>query len=106
MKKALIGGGGHAREVLAQIGEELPCFVEDGFRLEGCWTKSLTDFDPSEYQVMVAIGDPHIRQNIIEKLPSRTCFFSFIHPTAIVVGGGGGLKLPCVSMAIQRVTAC
>jgi len=31
MKKALIGYGGHAREVMAQMGRKLPCFVDDEF---------------------------------------------------------------------------
>ena len=31
MKKALIGYGGHAREVLSQIGKNLPCFVDDEY---------------------------------------------------------------------------
>ena len=31
MKKALIGYGGHAREVMCQIGEKLPCFVDDKY---------------------------------------------------------------------------
>ena len=31
MKKALIGYGGHAREVMAQMGLKLTCFVDERY---------------------------------------------------------------------------
>ena len=83
MKKALIGFGGHAREVLAQIGENLTCFVDDQYVIEG--TQSLSSFDPKEYQVMVAVGDSKHRYDIVQKLPKETKYFTFIHPTALIM---------------------
>lgn len=82
MKKALIGYGGHAKEVMSQIGEKMPCFVTDDFICEN--TIPLSKFNPKEYQVMIAIADPIKRENIIKKLPKETIFFSFIHPSSLI----------------------
>jgi sugar O-acyltransferase (sialic acid O-acetyltransferase NeuD family) len=83
MKKALIGFGGHAKEVMAQMGKELTCFVEDDFLVEG--TKSISEFNPKKYKVMIAIANPKIRKEILSKLPKNTKFFSWIHPTSLVL---------------------
>ena len=71
MKKALIGFGGHAREVMAQMGKDLVCFVDDEYVVEG--TKS------------IAIANPEIRKQILSKLPKNTKFFSWIHPTSLIL---------------------
>jgi sugar O-acyltransferase (sialic acid O-acetyltransferase NeuD family) len=83
MKKALIGFGGHAREVMCQMGKELVCFVDDEYVVNG--TKPLSEFDPKKYKVMIAIANPEIRKQILSKLPKRTKFFSWIHPTSLVL---------------------
>lgn len=82
MKKALIGFGGHAREVMCQIGEILPCFVDDNYVTGE--SLPLSSFEPKEYEVMVVIADPVIRKKIVESLPKETKFFTFIHPTALI----------------------
>ena len=82
MKKALLGYGGHAREVMFQMGENLPCFVEDNFVCNN--TLPLSQFDPKEYKLMVAIGNSTIRKRLVDNLPPSTQFFSFIHETAIL----------------------
>ena len=46
---------------------------------------SLSEFNPQEYEVMVTISDPQIRKKIISSLPLCTKFFSFIHPTALIM---------------------
>mgnify|MGYP003654830529 FL=1 len=81
MKKALLGYGGHAREVMFQMGENLPCFVEDNFVCNS--TLSLSQFDPKEYKLMVAVGDSTIRKRLVDNLPPSTQFFTFIHETVI-----------------------
>jgi sugar O-acyltransferase (sialic acid O-acetyltransferase NeuD family) len=83
MKKALIGYGGHASEVMAQMGETLPCFVSDEYMTSD--TYSLSDFKPSEYKVMIAIADPEARSKIVFNLSPFTSFFTFIHPTALIM---------------------
>ena len=83
MKKALIGYGGHAREVMAQMGEELTCFVDDEYLNN--YTKSLSEFDPNEYEVMVTLGDPKNRFDMVQKLPKETKFFTWVHPTVLIM---------------------
>jgi sugar O-acyltransferase (sialic acid O-acetyltransferase NeuD family) len=84
MKKALVGYGGHAKEVMSQMGTKLTCFVDDGFDVYG--TRPLSEFNPKEYVLMVAIADPRDRYDVIQKLPKDTQFFTFIHPTALLMG--------------------
>jgi len=83
MIKALIGYGGHAREVMSQIGTALPCFVDDEYVTKN--TLPLSSLDIDKYEVMVAVADPVGRYNIVKKLPKETKFFTFIHPTALVL---------------------
>ena len=83
MKKVLVGNGGHAREVMAQMGLKLDRFVDDQYVDEN--TLPLSQFDPTKYIVMVAVADPKDRFDIIQRLPKETKFFSFIHPTALLM---------------------
>ena len=68
MKKAIIGYGGHAREVMAQMGKKLICFVDDQFVCKN--TKPLSEFDEKKFKVIVAIGDSKKRHDIVQKLPN------------------------------------
>ena len=77
MEKALIGAGGHAREVMAHMQRKLKCFVEDKFCEKG--NTPLSDFDPEKYEVMIAISDSKVRKRIVDNLPVNTKFFSYIH---------------------------
>lgn len=83
MKKVLYGYGGHAREVMAQMGEVLECYVDDEHLTEK--TKPISEFDVDEEIILVAIGDSKKRKEAIGKLPRGTKFFSFIHPTAQIM---------------------
>ena len=83
MKKALIGYGGHAREVMAQMGVKLTCFVDDQYVVEN--TLPLSDFDPNEYIVMIALADSKSRFDIVQRLPKETKYFTWIHPTALIM---------------------
>ena len=86
MKRALIGNGGHAREVMAQMSAQFICFVDDEYlSKETNQNIPLSKFDPSEYEVMVAVGDSTQRKKIVEKLPITTRFFTFIHPSALIL---------------------
>ena len=92
MKKALVGYGGHAREVMAQMGVKLTCFVDDEYVVPGA--QPLSKFNPKEYALMVAVADSSDRFNITKRLPEETEYFTWIHPTALVSGDdieiGGG----------------
>lgn len=85
MKKALVGYGGHAREVMVQMGVELTCFVDDKYVTEE--TKPLSEFDPKEYMLMVAIADSKDRFEIVKKLPKETKYFTWVHPTVLIMDG-------------------
>lgn len=84
MKKVLIGNGGHAKEVMAQMGIKLTRFVDDEYVDEN--TLPLSQLNPKEHIVMVAIANPKDRYDMVQKLPRDTKFFTFIHPTALIMG--------------------
>jgi sugar O-acyltransferase (sialic acid O-acetyltransferase NeuD family) len=83
MKKVLIGNGGHAREVMAQMGLKLIRFVDDEFVDED--SLPISQFDPTKHTVMVAIANSKDRYDMVQKLPKETQFFTFIHPTALIM---------------------
>jgi sugar O-acyltransferase (sialic acid O-acetyltransferase NeuD family) len=80
---ALVGAGGHAREVMAQMDKNLICFVDDEFSDTNA--KPLSEFDPNKYKLLIAVGDSKLRMDMYAKLPKSTEFFSFIHPTANIM---------------------
>ena len=83
MKKALIGYGGHAKEVMAQMCVKLTCFVDDEYVVNG--TKPISEFDPNEYVVMVAVANSKDRFDITQRLPKETKYFTWVHPTALIM---------------------
>jgi sugar O-acyltransferase (sialic acid O-acetyltransferase NeuD family) len=83
MKKVLIGNGGHAKEVMAQMGVNLLRFVDDQYVNEQ--TLPLSQFDPTKHIAMVAVADSKDRYNIVQRLPKNTQFFTFVHPTALLM---------------------
>ena len=86
MIKALIGNGGHAREVMVQMNQRLIRFVDDKYWIEGDdKLLPLSDFNPEIYEVMIAVGSSDDRLNISKKLPKETKYFSFIHNTALIL---------------------
>ena len=104
MKRALIGAGGFAREIKAHIGDPtMPCFVDDRFwKQNDDYIFPLSQFDPNEYEVLVAIGNPKDRFDVVQQLPKETEYFTFIHPSAqllgydILVGKGSIICAGCI----------
>lgn len=87
MEKAIIGAGGFAREVAAAL--DIPYikyFVDDEFSNPKSGIYSLLQFNSNKYEVIVAIGDPKDRANVISKLPIETKYFTFIDPSAQIQG--------------------
>lgn len=82
MKKAIFGYGGHAQEVAMQIGGDITFFVDNQY--SNNITKPISEFNVSEYEILIAVANPKEREEIVNKLPSQTQFFTFIHPTAII----------------------
>ena len=87
MIKALIGNGGHAREVLSQMSCDLVRFIDDIYWTPGdSMVLPLSEFDETKYTVMIAIGDSQQRHDIHKRLPKKTQFFSFVHPSSLIFG--------------------
>lgn len=83
MKLALYGYGGHAREVAAQIGEKVEFYVDDEYAND--IAKPISEFNPTTHYMMVAIGDSKSRFDVVQKLPKETIYFTYIHPTALIL---------------------
>lgn len=83
MKLAIFGYGGHAREVAAQTKKECVFFVDDKYANQEA--KSINDFDPSQYMIIVAVANCDERKKIVERLPKETRYYTFIHPTALLM---------------------
>jgi sugar O-acyltransferase (sialic acid O-acetyltransferase NeuD family) len=83
MKKVLIGNGGHAREVIAQMGVKMDRFVDDQYVDEE--TFPISKLDPEKHAVMIAVADSKDRFDIAQRLPKGIQFFNFIHPTALIM---------------------
>ena len=100
MKKAIIGYGGHAREVLSQMGKKLPCFVDDNYVSEE--TLPLSSLDVKKYKVMVAIAN-HIGHDTIVG-----DYFSSM-PGSIISGNctiGDSVYLGTNSSVREKITIC
>jgi len=87
VKKALIGAGGHAQEVRAHIGDfTMKCFVDDTYwKPNEDYIFPLSEFNPTEYEVLVALGNSEDRYNMVNKLPIETKYFTYIHPSAQIL---------------------
>ena len=106
MKLALYGYGGHAREVAAQIDQKVTFFVDDEYSND--IAKPISSFDPSEYKMMVAVGDSKTRFDIVQKLPKETIYFTFIHPTSLILDDniiiGSGCFIGAYSILTTNIT--
>ena len=83
LKIALFGHGGHAKEVAAHIGRNVTYFVDDKYARNHI--QPISKFDPNYYTLMIAIGDPILREKIVSKLPKNIKYFTFIHPSTIIL---------------------
>ena len=106
MNKAIIGAGGLGREIYASLDrlDKISCvfFVDDLYYNSEPNTYPLSKFNPEQYEVIVAIGDPKARFEMVQKLPKETQYFTFIHPSAqilskdINIGKGSFIGTNCV----------
>ena len=84
MKRALVGNGGFASEVKASLRRmNTLCFVDDVYYKEEKNTLPLSKFDPEEYELFIAIGNPQLRSEMVFKLPKETKYFSIIDPFSL-----------------------
>ena len=103
MKQALIGAGGHAQEVRAHIGDfTMKCFVDDTYwKPNKDYVFPLSEFNPTEYEVLIAVGNSKDRYDIVNRLPKETKYFTYIHSSAqllssIHIGEGSFIGANCV----------
>ena len=84
---ALYGAGGHASEVVAQLKsmnyKVHKLFVDEPYVKDGY--ESIQSFNPEEYLIMIPVSNSQAREKMVNKLPKGTEFFSFIHPTALIM---------------------
>lgn len=89
MERAIIGAGGFADEVKAQIGNnDMLSFVDDPFFHKisnNNFIRPLSKFEPKKFEVIICIGDSFVREKIVNKLPPETKYFTFIHHTAQIL---------------------
>lgn len=83
MKKVLIGNGGHSREVMAQMGIKLDRFVDDQYVNDE--TFPISELDPEKHAVMIAVANSKDRFDIAQRLPKGIQFFTFVHPTSLIM---------------------
>lgn len=101
-KYCIYGGGGFGKETMQILIDDLhrnnyqnieiqdiACFMLDQDyyvkqKIMGCDVIPKSKFDPSKYQVVCAIGDPHDRKKAVESLPPNTTFATIIHQDAII----------------------
>jgi sugar O-acyltransferase (sialic acid O-acetyltransferase NeuD family) len=91
MKKGIIGAGGFGREIYWSLSlmerVNTKFFVDDKY-----WDGNddlvlpISQFDPNEYEVVVAIANSNDRERIVNTLPKNTQYFTHIHPTAQIHG--------------------
>lgn len=118
-KICIFGTGGFARETLCNIIDifdnknlnikDIVCFmVDDEYfinnKVMGIDVIPKSKFDPSFYNVVVAVGDSVQRRKIVDSLPQETTYATLIHPTVVIsnwvkVGEGtiitAGVLLTC-----------
>jgi len=62
----------------------------------------LSKFDPDSWKIMICVSEPLLRKKIVNKLPLNTEYFSFIHPSSIilfddfVIGKGAFIGAGCI----------
>lgn len=98
-KICIVGTGGCGRDVLCCYADTLPSkevnlndhvsfMVGDDYFVEhnimGVDVIPQSKFDPSSYDVVVAIGDPLLRKKMVESLPPETSYATIIHPSVIL----------------------
>ena len=91
MKKGIIGAGGFGREIYWSLSlmerVNTKFFVDDKY-----WDGNddlvlpISQFNPNEYEVVVAIANSNDRERIVNTLPKNTKYFTHIHPTAQIHG--------------------
>lgn len=86
LEPVLIGAGGFAREIRAEVrlqyGNVLKMYVDDEYWAEGLYR--ISEFDPETQSALIAVGNPADKKILLAKLPENTDFWNYISPRAYV----------------------
>lgn len=106
MKIGIFGNGGHAREVFWSLNSEeregCKFFVDDEYYQGETNVFPISNFNPDEYRLIVAVADSKFRERIVQTLPNETKYFTFVHPSArilgddIIIGEGSFIGINCI----------
>ena len=91
MKIGIIGFGGFGNEIYWSLSpierKKTVFFVDEKFYKKGVPNLlPISELDVEKYLVTVAIADSKVRENIINKLPSNTKYFTHVHPSVQIHG--------------------
>lgn len=105
---AIIGSGGFGREVYYQLLSDNPScsilfYVDDDYINPNSIVPEhkMSELNVANSEVLVAVGDPSMRQRIVNSLPATTKYFTFIHSSAQIMDrdieiGEGSIICPSV----------
>lgn len=86
LEPVLIGAGGFAREIVAEVflqtKMQLKCFVDDEYWADGLY--KISEFNPESQSALIAVGNPADKIKLLGKLPENTKFWNYISPNAYV----------------------
>jgi sugar O-acyltransferase (sialic acid O-acetyltransferase NeuD family) len=86
LEPVLIGAGGFAREIVAEVflqkKMQLKCFVDDEYWVDGLY--KISEFNPESQSALIAVGNPADKIKLLGKLPENTKFWNYISPNAYV----------------------
>lgn len=96
MKKiGIIGFSSFTREILCNLRHKFDIFVSDSVynslpvdciaKDYKCNVARLNQFDPMRYDALVSIANAHVRADIVNQLPSRTDYFTYIDKRATIM---------------------
>ncbi len=98
-KFCIFGTGGAARDAMCCLVDELKskklnfknqlCFIEQdasftNSQLMGFAVLKQSEFNPSLHKAFISMGNPLVRQKVVQSLPNSTEYFSIIHPSVIM----------------------
>lgn len=86
-KIAVIGNGGFSKEITYSLPKNnLDYFIHKKYISENDNNiKAIEDLDFEKYKILLAIGDPHIRKQIVESFPKETEYLTYIDKYAKIL---------------------
>ena len=84
MERVLIGYGSFAKEILADVGISMKCFVDDDYAEDGK-TYRISDFDSKKYEALICVADPKLKKMFVDKLPKDTVFWNHISKNCVML---------------------